>query len=96
MAADFDVAVAVAAIEPELPDVNIMLKVNRLHRLITDPRIFRREIIPGGHGHETSHNRQDRTGLHDRLVGAFGNMLGMVFLAGAYPQQTPFPDDKKE
>ena len=76
MAADLDVAVAVAAIEPELADVDVVLEMDRLHRLIADARILRREVIPDRQGHQAADDRQRHAGLDDGLVGAFGEDIG--------------------
>src|SRR5712691_6331274 len=42
----FNKAVTIAAIHPELGHVNIVRKRHRLDRLITDPGIFWRYVIP--------------------------------------------------
>src|SRR5437870_5653484 len=44
----FDEAVTIAAIHPELGDVNVVRKRHRLDRLITHPGIFWRDVIPRG------------------------------------------------
>src|SRR5205085_3460372 len=46
----FDKAVAITAVHSELSHVNIVWKRHRLDRLITDPGIFWRDIIPRGRG----------------------------------------------
>ena len=53
MRRDFDEAVAITAIHSELGNVNVVGKRHRLNRLITDARIFWRDIIPGGSGQST-------------------------------------------
>src|SRR5438067_6622359 len=48
--------VAVTAIHPQLGNVDIVWKRHRLDWLITDPGIFRRNVVPGGGG-QTAHDQ---------------------------------------
>ena len=54
---DFDETVTITAIHPELSNVNVMRKGHRLDRLISDARVFGRDVIPGRRGQST--NRED-------------------------------------
>lgn len=80
VAADLDVAVAVAAVQAELTDVNIMLKMDRLHRLIADARILGRKIIPDRQSRQCAHNRQGQASLDNGLIGALGKNISHVVL----------------
>src|ERR1700720_1261391 len=61
MRRDFDKAVAITAIHPELGHVDIVWKRHWLDRLITDPRIFWRDVIPRGRGQSADdQNSADR------------------------------------
>ena len=67
-----DVAMAIAAIQTELVDVDRVGKSDRLHRLITDASVFGRGVIPhaandGGADQTTAENNHQR-----QLVGPFG------------------------
>src|SRR6267143_2418287 len=58
----FDKAMAVAAIHPKLGDVNVVRERHRLDRLVADPRIFWRNVIPRGRGQ--SAGDQDASNRH--------------------------------
>ena len=54
-------AVAITAIHSQLRDVHIMRERHRLHRFISHPRIFRRDVIPRRPGQTAYHqNSADR------------------------------------
>ena len=56
-----DKAMAVTAIHSQLRHVHVMRKRHRLNRLIPDPGIFRRHVIPGGSGQSTDdHDAADQ------------------------------------
>ena len=56
MRRDIHEAVAIAAIHPELRDVEIVRERHRLNRLISHPRIFWRHVIPRGR-RQPAHNK---------------------------------------
>src|ERR1700737_1055067 len=62
MRRDFDKAVAITAIHPELGHVDVVRKRHRLDRLIADAGIFWRDVIPRGRGQ--SAGDQDASNRH--------------------------------
>ena len=76
MAADLDVAVAIAAIKAQLLDVDIVLERHRLHRLIPDARILRRKVVPDTQRHQPPEHAKGDDDLEDDQVGGFGEYIG--------------------
>ena len=65
----FHRAVAVAAIQAELVGMNRVRKGHRLNGLITDPRVFRREIVPHARRYRRAHQHRAQGYLKRKPIG---------------------------
>jgi hypothetical protein len=86
----FDKAVTITAIHPELRNVDVVRERHRLDRLITDARVFRRDVVPCSRRQTASDKHAADGHLQRHPIGPAREKIGHKQLADApFAQSQP-------
>jgi hypothetical protein len=66
---------AVAAIHPQLPNVNVVRERNWLNRLITLPHVLGRQIVPVGRRGRATKHKQAKDNLNWEVIRPAGKQI---------------------